>query len=96
MIYTVYTVYTDLSRGEGNFFREFLCRNIDTTGTFWYTNVRIKPIREDIIRIVSKIEQLRDPCIVVENGVYYAYGTGWVCYKNTSGSLAGDWNASVR
>ena len=41
--------------------------------------------------IVSRIEQLRDPFIVVENGVYYAYGTGWVCYKNTSGSLAGDW-----
>lgn len=41
--------------------------------------------------IVSKIEQLRDPFVVVENGVYYAYGTGWVCYKNTSGSLAGDW-----
>lgn len=41
--------------------------------------------------IVSKIPQLRDPCILVENGVYYAYGTGWVCYKNTSGSLEGEW-----
>ena len=41
--------------------------------------------------ILSNIDCLRDPCILVENGVYYAYGTGWVCYKNTSGSLDGDW-----
>lgn len=41
--------------------------------------------------IVSTIEQLRDPCVLVVDGVYYAYGTGWVCYKNTSGSLAGEW-----
>lgn len=41
--------------------------------------------------IVSKINQLRDPCVLVENGTYYAYGTGWRCYKNTSGSLDGDW-----
>lgn len=41
--------------------------------------------------IVSHIERLRDPFVVVENGVYYAYGTGWVCYKNSSGSLSGDW-----
>lgn len=36
--------------------------------------------------IVSDIEQLRDPCVLVADGVYYAYGTGWVCYKNTSGA----------
>lgn len=42
--------------------------------------------------IVSKIPQLRDPCILEENGVYYAYGTGWVYYKNTSGYLDGDWS----
>lgn len=47
-------------------------------------------IEEDKM-IVSKIEQLRDPCILLENGVYYAYGTGWVCYRNNSGDLAGDW-----
>ncbi len=41
--------------------------------------------------IVSSIPQLRDPCILLEDGVYYAYGTGWVCYKNTSGDLEGDW-----
>ena len=41
--------------------------------------------------ITSKIRRLRDPFIVIENGVYYAYGTGWRCYKNTSGSLSGDW-----
>ncbi len=41
--------------------------------------------------IKSAIRQLRDPCVVAVNGVYYAYGTGWVCYKNTSGDLAGEW-----
>ena len=39
--------------------------------------------------ITSTIPQLRDPCILVENGVYYAYGTGWRCWKNDSGSLSG-------
>jgi len=39
--------------------------------------------------VTSSIAQLRDPCIVVENGTYYAYGTGWHCFKNDSGSLAG-------
>lgn len=50
----------------------------------------IDEIKEDSM-IVSSIEQLRDPCILLENGVYYAYGTGWVCYKNESGLLEGDW-----
>ena len=34
-------------------------------------------------------KKLRDPFILVENGVYYAYGTGWKCFKNTSGKLDG-------
>ncbi|MGN1346696.1 MAG: glycoside hydrolase family 43 protein [Eubacteriales bacterium] len=42
--------------------------------------------------IESGIECLRDPCVLYEDGVYYAYGTGWVCYKNTSGSLDGKWS----
>ena len=41
--------------------------------------------------IESSIECLRDPFIVLENGVYYAYGTGWVYYKNSSGSLESGW-----
>ena len=41
--------------------------------------------------ITSSINQLRDPCIVVADGTYYAYGTGWRCYKNTSGKLSGSW-----
>lgn len=41
--------------------------------------------------IQSTIQKLRDPCILVEDGVYYAYGTGWHCYKNTSGNLEGPW-----
>ncbi len=44
--------------------------------------------------ITSSIEQLRDPFILVEdNGTMYAYGTGWVCYRNTSGDLAGEWTS---
>ncbi len=51
--------------------------------------------------VTTNIEHLRDPFILVENGIYYAYGTGvssddwkntvWACYKNTSGKLDGVW-----
>ena len=41
--------------------------------------------------ITSDIPCLRDPFIVVEDGAYYAFGTGWRCYKNTSDSLQGPW-----
>ena len=51
--------------------------------------------------IITKIKKLRDPFIVLHNGVYYAYGTGvtgtdwantrWTLYKNASGDLEGDW-----
>ena len=41
--------------------------------------------------IISSIPKLRDPFIVNHGGVYYAYGTGWHCYKNASGALAGPW-----
>ena len=41
--------------------------------------------------IESNIDKLRDPCILVEGDTYYAYGTGWVCYKNTDGRLDGNW-----
>ena len=43
--------------------------------------------------IETSVEQLRDPCVLVENGVYYMYGTGWKCYKNTSGRLDGEWES---
>ena len=41
--------------------------------------------------IETNIERLRDPFVLIENGVYYMYGTGWRCYKNTSGRLDGEW-----
>lgn len=41
--------------------------------------------------ITSTIECLRDPYILVKDGVYYAYGTGWVCYRNATGDLGGAW-----
>ena len=43
--------------------------------------------------ITTTIEKLRDPCILVEDGIYYAYGTGWTCHKNTSGNLEGPWQS---
>ena len=56
-------------------------KNTDIKGSF----------SEEDAMITSTIEQLRDPCVLVEDGVYYVYGTNWVCYKNTSGSLDGEW-----
>lgn len=52
--------------------------------------------------IRTNVTKFRDPFILVEDGVYYAYGSGvtkdgdwentcWTCYKNTSGSLNGKW-----
>ena len=41
--------------------------------------------------ITSTIPCLRDPFIVVTDDAYYAYGTGWHCYKNTGDDLAGPW-----
>ncbi|MBR5448188.1 MAG: S-layer homology domain-containing protein [Clostridia bacterium] len=47
---------------------------------------------EDFIHIDSSINRnTRDPFIYGENGVYYAYITGWRVYKNTSGRLDGKW-----
>ena len=55
------------------------------------TGVDVKGQEKEYTMITTDIEKLRDPCILVEDGVYYAYGTGWTCYKNTSGKLDGPW-----
>lgn len=41
--------------------------------------------------IESDIECLRDPFVIYEDGVYYMYGTGWCCYRNSTGSLENGW-----
>ena len=41
--------------------------------------------------IESQVTLQRDPYILVEDGIYYMYGTKWICRKNISGSLAGEW-----
>ena len=41
--------------------------------------------------IVTDVKELRDPFIVPVGDVYYMYGTGWLCYKNTNDCLAGPW-----
>lgn len=43
--------------------------------------------------ITSSIGRLRDPCILVEDGRLYAYGTGWVGFRNDSGKLDGSWTS---
>ena len=37
------------------------------------------------------VKRLRDPFVVVEDDAYYMYGSEWKLYKNTSGSLDGEW-----
>lgn len=53
--------------------------------------------------IEAKIDRIRDPFVLVEEDAYYVYGTGvvkswedtrWVCYKNESGTLDGEWKLS--
>lgn len=34
---------------------------------------------------------LRDPCVLLHDGVYYMYGTWWQCFKNTTGNLESGW-----
>lgn len=46
---------------------------------------------QDATFITTGVEKLRDPCVLLHDGVYYMYGTGWECYKNTSGFLDGEW-----
>ena len=56
--------------------------------------------------IVTNVEGLRDPFMLVDDGVYYLYGTGvlnkdwdnttWDCYVNDSGSLFGEWKKTEK
>ncbi len=44
--------------------------------------------------IVANINaNVRDPFVLVDNGTYYMYSTGYHCYKNGSGSLNGAWSS---
>lgn len=45
---------------------------------------------EDLIITVDGIN-LRDPCILLHDGIYYMYGTWWQCYRNTTGNLQSGW-----
>ncbi|MBE6667759.1 MAG: hypothetical protein E7607_05580 [Ruminococcaceae bacterium] len=54
------------------------------------TTQNINAIIEDPV-IVSSIGRLRDPSILLVDGIYYAYGTRWHCFKNTGGRLDGKW-----
>jgi len=47
-------------------------------------------MKKDAI-IESGVPQLRDPCVVVKDGIYYMCGTGWHVWKNETGNLAGGW-----
>ena len=39
------------------------------------------------------VDDLRDPCVLFENGTYYMYGTGWVCRH--SKSMRGPWSDTI-
>ena len=51
--------------------------------------------------IITNVQGLRDPFVLLDDGVYYLYGTGvtnndwdntvWDCYVNDSGKLDGEW-----
>ncbi len=44
----------------------------------------------------SFVYGLRDPAVLLHDGVYYMYGTGWSCYVNRSGKLSGNnWRGPV-
>lgn len=44
--------------------------------------------------IETDVNRLRDPFVLLENGTYYMYGTGWICYKS-NGDLA-HWTKSEK
>ena len=56
--------------------------------------------------IVTNVEGLRDPFMLVDDGIYYLYGTGvlnkdwgtttWDCYVNNSGNLLGEWKKTEK
>ena len=56
--------------------------------------------------IITPIEGLRDPFLLLDNGIYYLYGTGvfgrdwdnttWACYVNRSGKLNGTWEKTEK
>lgn len=47
--------------------------------------------KEKPAMIETTIQSFRDPFVLADDGSYYMYGTGWFCYKNTSGQLDGPW-----
>ena len=89
---------TDVIMAYGNAFAmsklfEEISSTIEATGA---VPQKIEGEIKEENMIVSTIPALRDPCIVVHDGTYYAYGTGWVAYKNTSGQLGGEWKSLGR
>ncbi len=56
--------------------------------------------------IITNIENLRDPFVLVEENAYYIYGTGtknrdwdntiWACYKNDNEKLDGNWEMTKK
>ncbi len=42
--------------------------------------------------INSGIKKLRDPFMLIEDGVFYLYGSQWLCHKNTTGKLDSGWD----
>ena len=45
--------------------------------------------------IITTGVSLRDPCIMIEDGTYYMYGTGWKLYKNSGTDLTAGWEGPI-
>ena len=77
---------------------EYLIANFYTAedGLRIPSDLDVKESVDGYTLITTTIDKLRDPFILVDNGVYYAYGTSWKCYKNTSGNLEGPWTSLGR
>jgi len=72
--------------------KEFIKQFVTKEGTVIPADLEIRgKFSESDYYIVSNIDRFRDPCVLIVDGVYYVYGTGWGCYKNTSGALDGNW-----
>ena len=52
-------------------------------------------IEEEAYFVTSLIDRLRDPFVLVHNGRYYIYGTGWKAYKCTKDDLSRHWSMII-
>lgn len=72
------------------FVEDYLNMNCDEFDFNENNNYYYEDKYEDLIITIDGVT-LRDPCVLLHDGVYYMYGTWWQCYKNTTGNLHSGW-----